>query len=267
MLHDRGKSEFVLSFDFDGTLVGWGEHPPIDAGFFDRLKQWKKEKPVSWGINTGRSIVFALRGIEEADIPLMPDFLIVRERDIFYRGDDGQWVPDIAWNAASDAEHHALFHQHEKQLLSMKQWVEDKTAAMWGVQENEPAGIVASTASEMDWILKNLKDTISRCDGLSYQRNGIYLRFSHQDYHKGTAMAEVAKKLGVSRNETFAMGDGHNDLDMLDLRYAQHIACPSNACSEVKEHVKKEGGFIASNPSGKGAREALDDLHRKISNA
>src|SRR5206468_14315 len=72
---------------------------------------------------------------------------------------------------------------------------------------------------------------------LDYQRNGIYLRFCHADYHKGAALAELARLLDVARENIFAAGDHHNDISMLDGRFAAMPSCPANAIPEVQHAV------------------------------
>ena len=56
--------------------------------------------------------------------------------------------------------------------------------------------------------------------------NTVYLRSCHADYHKGAALAELPRLLEIPREETFAAGDHHNDISMLDGRYAAPYMCP-----------------------------------------
>ena len=55
----------------------------------------------------------------------------------------------------------------------------------------------------------------------------------------------------------FAAGDHHNDISMLDGRYAALSACPANAIDEVKEAVRSAGGWVAEKEYGAGVHEAL----------
>ena len=121
-------------------------------------------------------------------------------REIYLPNKFGRWVGSEDWNKRCEREHHKLFRQCRKVLKRLKQWVEAETAAVWGIQKEEPAGIVASTASEMDMIVRKIDEEIESKTALSYQRNGIYLRFSHKHFHKGTAMLEVARLMGLPIN-------------------------------------------------------------------
>ena len=90
-----------------------------------------------------------------------------------------------------------------------------------------------------------------------YQRNTVYLRFCHADYHKGAALAELSRLLEIPREGIFAAGDHHNDVSMLDGHFAKYPACPANAIPEVKEAVRSAGGYVASKGYGAGVHEAL----------
>ncbi len=254
---------WLLAFDFDGTLVDPDASEPTDPLFFELLHALRSSHQAAWGINTGRSLMHTVEGLIHARFPCLPDFLIVREREIYTANEFGRWIPDDSWNKPCDKAHTKLFRKHRRLLRKIRKWVESETAAVWGIQQGEPDGIVASTASEMDAILAHIDSKIGDIPALSYQRNGVYLRFSHADYHKGTAMREVARQQGITQDRTFAIGDSHNDLDMLDRSMAAHIACPANACPEIRQHVTTHGGYVAKLPASQGVIEALQTLFQQ----
>ena len=249
--------QWLLAFDFDGTLVDPDARPPVDPQFFEVIERLRSSHHACWMINTGRSLLHTVEGLMQARFPFLPDVLIVREREIYRPNEFSRWVADNAWNKSCDKAHKKLFRKQRRVLGGIRKWIEFETAAVWGVQEGEPDGIVASTASEMDGIVAWIDQKIGHVSELSYQRNGIYLRFSHADYHKGTAMREVARQLGLSTDQAFAIGDSHNDLDMLDPAMASRIACPANAVEAVKAQVTARGGYVAQANASQGVVESL----------
>jgi hydroxymethylpyrimidine pyrophosphatase-like HAD family hydrolase len=124
-------------------------------------------------------------------------------------------------------------------------------------------GIVAVDEPELDEICLVIESKRAQQPDIGYHRNGRYLRFSHADFSKGTALQELARLLEVPREHIFAAGDSHNDLPMLDVAIAKNIACPSNALDAVKDHVRERGGFIASRPASEGMMEALGHFFPK----
>ena len=118
-------------------------------------------------------------------------------------------------------------------------------------------GLAAESEEEMDRIADFIRQARAGHPKLDYQRNGVYLRFCHADYHKGATLAELARLLDVARENIFAAGDHHNDVSMLDGRFAAMPSCPANAIPEVQIAVSNAGGYIAQKNHGAGVHEAL----------
>ena len=251
------KTTGVMSFDFDGTLVCPDSDPQLDPDFFEIIKDFREAGWV-WGINTGRSQMQMLSGFMEGKFPFLPDFLVARERELYTPGGMNRWIPIKEWNKQSEKDHKKVYRKSRKFLKKVQGYVEGETGAAWVSEEGDPAGIVATSIEEMAGILEFVDAQIENYKDLGYLRNSIYLRFSHKDYHKGTSLAEIVRRCGVSTDQVFAIGDGHNDLDMLRTEYAEMIACPGNAAEDVKEHVRKQGGYVCQKHASLGVIEAFE---------
>lgn len=246
----------LLSFDFDGTLVCPDSDPQLDPKFFEVIQQ-SREQGLMWGVNTGRSQMQMLSGFMEGNFPFLPDFLIARERELYTPGAMNRWMPVMEWNKRSDKDHKKVYRRARKFIKAVRDHVENTTTARWVTEKGDPAGIVASSVEEMAEILAFIDAQIGEHKDLGYLRNTIYLRFSHKDYHKGSSLAEVARRCGLGKEKVFAIGDGHNDIDMLHRDYAHMIACPANADEEVKQHVREQGGYICNQRASLGVIEAI----------
>jgi hydroxymethylpyrimidine pyrophosphatase-like HAD family hydrolase len=118
-------------------------------------------------------------------------------------------------------------------------------------------GLVAASDEEMDRITEFIEQARANQPKFHYQRNTLYLRFCHADYHKGAALAELGRLIEIPRENIFAAGDHHNDISMLDGKIAAMPACPANAIDEVKDAVSAAGGYVAEKQHGAGVHEAL----------
>jgi hydroxymethylpyrimidine pyrophosphatase-like HAD family hydrolase len=118
-------------------------------------------------------------------------------------------------------------------------------------------GLVAENEEELDRVTEFIDRARATQPKFHYQRNTVYLRFCHADYHKGAALAELSRLLEIPRDDIFAAGDHHNDVSMLDGRFAAFPACPANAIPEVKEAVNAARGYVASENYGAGVHQAL----------
>jgi len=247
----------ILSFDFDGTLHHAAEYPPVPLAFFELIEILREEQDVVWGINTGRSMPQMVEGFIESRFPFLPDWVIAREREVYFPNSFGRWLPETKWNKRCDKEIHGLFKHSKKLLLHLRREVEQHTGAQWIELDGEPAGIISQTEEEMEWIVDHIGPIIGAEPHFSWQRNSIYLRFGHRDFQKGSSLTHVANGYQIPLARRFAIGDSHNDIEMLDPINAGMTACPANAVAAIKEKVASTGGIITRASHGYGAVEAL----------
>jgi HAD superfamily hydrolase (TIGR01484 family) len=247
----------LLSFDFDGTLHFPGENPPVPPEFFQVLRRLRDSHGIVWGINTGRSMPQTVEGIMESQFPFLPDWVVAREREVYFPNQFGRWLPDAAWNKKGDKEIARLFKKLRKLLGRLRREIEDQTGARWIEMDGEPAGIIAQSEDEMEWIVAHIEPLAAAEPHLGWHRNSIYLRFGHRDFQKGSALSHLATRYGLTADRTFAMGDSHNDLEMLDPKHTGMIACPANSVDDIRNKVATAGGLLTRASHGHGAIEAL----------
>ncbi|BCX47702.1 sucrose phosphate synthase [Haloferula helveola] len=251
------KPQWILSFDFDGTLHDPGGRPPVVGAFFEKITELRTERSALWGINTGRSMEHVIEGLIESRFPFAPDWVVAREREIWFPNDYGRWIGDDKWNKECEKAHRKFFRKVRKVLAAIRAEVEEHTGATWVEQAGDPAGLIARTEEEMEWILGRVTELAAPEPLLGWQRNSIYLRFGHKNYQKGSSLRRVAEGFGLGPAQSFAIGDSHNDFEMLSPESAAFIACPGNAVDEVREHVEEVGGHVCAAGHSDGCVEAL----------
>lgn len=247
----------ILSFDFDGTLHDPASDPPVPGAFFELIRSLRARHHAIWGINTGRSLEHTLEGLHESRFPFLPDWIVAREREIHLPHHDGRWLPHHDWNHRCDREIHALFKRARHLLDRIRRDVEQHTGAQWLEMEGEPAGLVSRTEEEMEWIVSHITPLATAEPQLAWQRNSIYLRFGHRGFQKGSSLGEIARIHALPTARCFAIGDSHNDFEMLDPTHAGMAACPANAVPEIRSHIAARGGLVTREPHAEGAIEAL----------
>ena len=247
----------LLSIDFDGTLVSRVSQPVLDARCMELIRDLQKAG-VLFAINTGRSVDLLESGLSDFSFPMRPDFILTSERHVFRPGENGeQWQAFGDWNERGDRAHAELFYSARSVLAEIVDFVNQKTKARLLYHSEGLEGLVASNDEEMDRITAFIEGARENQPKFHYQRNTVYLRFCHADYHKGAALAELARLIEVPRKNIFAAGDHHNDISMLDGAVAAMTACPANAIDEVKNAVQSAGGYIADKDHGAGVYDAL----------
>ena len=247
----------LLSTDFDGTLVAHGSDPVLDRGCMECIEALQAEG-VIWAINTGRSVDLLESGLIDFGFPIHPDFILTSERDIFRAAENGdRWEPFGDWNERVAREHAALFHSARGVLAEVVDFVNHNTKARLLYHSAGLEGLVAENEEELDRVTAFIDRAREKQPKFHYQRNTVYLRFCHADYHKGAALAELSRLLEIQAANIFAAGDHHNDISMLDGKFARFPACPANAIPEVKGAVRSAGGYVAAQNHGAGVHEAL----------
>jgi HAD superfamily hydrolase (TIGR01484 family) len=247
----------LLSTDFDGTLVAHGSDPVLDRGCMECIEKLQEED-VFWAINTGRSVDLLESGLIDFEFPVHPDFILTSERDVFRPSSNGgRWEPFGDWNERVARDHAELFHSAKSVLAEVVDFVNQKTKARLLYHSAGLEGLVAESEEELDRVAEFIEQAREKQPKFHYQRNTVYLRFCHSDYHKGTALAELSRLLEIPREQIFAAGDHYNDISMLDGQFAKYPACPANAIAEVKEAVRSASGYVASKACGAGVHEAL----------
>src|SRR3984893_14586838 len=196
----------LLSTDFDGTLVAHGSDPVLDRACMEHIGKLQADG-VLWAINTGRSVDLLQSGLTDLEFPIHPDFILTSERDVFRpSSSSGNWEPYGDWNERVSREHAKLFQGAESVLAEVVDFVNQKTRARLIYHSAGLEGLVAENEEELERVVRFIDRARAKHPKFHYQRNTVYLRFCHADYHKGAALAELSRLLEIPREEIFAAG-------------------------------------------------------------
>jgi hypothetical protein len=245
----------LISTDFDGTLHSGFESPPIPVDI-ERVIGHLQRRGAKWVINTGRDLSSLMDELGKTPLSIRPDFVVV-EREI-YKLEKSEFVSVEDWNNACTAAHSKLFKEVSPHIPEIQSWVCSRYNAAVYADAYSPFCLIAKTPDDAEAIHDYLSVYCEQIDGLTVMRNDVYARFSHVAYNKGTAMAEIARRLGIAREQVFAAGDHLNDLPMLSKEYAGWLACPVNAIPIVKETVLRQNGYVSRQSHGYGVARGLE---------
>lgn len=246
----------LISTDFDGTIFAEFERPPV-APVLQRVLAEAQRQGVFWVINTGRDLSSLLESLGRSQMPVHPDALVLVEREIYWRR-DSQYVPDAAWNNACDLDHAGLFARVRPLLPALLDRLRRSRRATFYEDAYSPLCVIAESVDEADRIEGDLAEFALRVPGLTVVRNDVYIRFAHEGFDKGSALAEVARRLGLGVDEILAAGDHYNDIPMLDRRRARWLVAPSNGIPVIRDQVLEAGGYVSELPHAYGVAEGIE---------
>jgi len=246
----------LISTDFDGTLHADFENPPVPHDLQELIGDLQQQG-AKWVINTGRDLSSVMEGMARARLTIKPDFLVVVERDIYFH-EATRYEPCADWNHGCKTAHEELFARVREDVPRLVDWVSKRFRAALYEDAFSPFCLIAENNEDANAIQSYLDEYCAGVPALTVVRNDVYARFSHANYNKGTALAEIARQLGVARECIFAAGDHLNDLPMLSGEFARCVAAPDNAVPVVKETVRAQNGYVSHQPWGHGVARALE---------
>ncbi len=245
----------LISTDFDGTLFAEFESPPIPQNLQQLIRELQAGG-AKWIINTGRDMSSLMEALGRAGISIEPDYLVLVEREIHLHK-DSQYLGLEDWNSACSRSHAELFARVQTDLPRIIAWINARFHARIYEDAYSPFCLIAGNNGDADAIHDYLTEYSRSIPHLAVVRNDVYARFSHQAYNKGTALAELTRRLGFTAEHVFAAGDHLNDLPMLSRLHARWLAAPGNAVEEVKDTVRQQHGYVSELSHGNGVADAI----------
>ena len=143
-------------------------------------------------------------------------------------------------------------------FASIEQMIRTSIEVEMLYEDNLPIGLLTVSEEAMELVAEAVRREVAAHPDFSFQRNSVYMRFCHREYHKGSALGELCRLENIPSHHVLAAGDHFNDLSMLDGCYAQMTACPANAIEPVKSAVRKSGGYVAEKTWADGVAEAIE---------
>lgn len=249
----------LIATDLDGTLAGSGSDFMLYPELASRLQTYRERFGAEWVVCTGRS----LNGFESAMQPLMavgiaPKYVVVHHAYIYRLGKRGYW-PHIFWNLG------IRFHVWSSTLYlrgALNEWLRIVRAMTGGVttihHRRNRLCLRFRTEAEAESAAALLRNKANLFKNLRVFHYLLEVDVRTVPFTKGMALSELATRLNILGSEILAIGNGHNDISMLDGTVAGRTGCPVNAEVDVMEVVHKGGGHIATQRGLEGVVEIMD---------
>lgn len=249
--------------DADGTL--FGQRPEFDQfrDFKERVTRIRASYGTVWAVCTGRSLRSFIRIFRPMQVfGIEPDYVIARHAYTYERRDWG-YLPHWIWNAR------VLWLQW-KDRIAIRRAIPRLARAV--IRTNPFARVIHRGPDRLclrfeDEGAAKYGIEILRAEARPLKHLQIFEGSDEVEvrtipFTKGLAVKELARHLGIPEARILVIGDGHNDISMIEMTPPCLTACPANAAPEVVEAVHRTGGHIAEERSLAGVMEALDAYER-----
>jgi HAD superfamily hydrolase (TIGR01484 family) len=244
--------------DADGTLLGRRPEFEQYRAFRVKIDELRTHYRTFWVVCTGRS----LRSFNSVFLPMrtfgiVPDYVIARHAYIYEKIRVG-YKPHWLWNIQ-------VLHLQGQDMWRVRRAIPRLRRAV--LSRNPFARVVFQNAMRIcfkfdDDGAANFGAEIIHREAKPYKHLQVFHHLREVDvrtvpFTKGLAVTELARHLGVPPGQILVVGDGHNDISMMEMHPAIRTACPSNAAAEVIETVHRTGGHIAGTRSLGGVMDIL----------
>lgn len=120
--------------------------------------------------------------------------------------------------------------------------------------------VLAADGQTIKGLSMLLKEYMPNGLGMHCSAGGIDIMPEKID--KSVAVAELAKKLKISLDDSISIGDSGSDLPL--MKTIGYPACPANASENVKELVREKNGYIAKKEYALGVVEILEHYYKRL---
>lgn len=255
----------LVALDLDGTMLG--DDKRLNSGTVELIRE-ASEQGVRFTIATGRMSLGALRYAEElrVNIPIITyNGAVIKNTfsgDIYRecKVPAEQGIEAIQLLRNEPVLRYAFLGE-EVFTDTAHEWT-DRYADLLGVTMNlvtdlrdllvdDPTMLVfmvpVGQASILTQLLKSRLDPVVRITNSA----DWFLDVLHPEASKGLALAQLAERLGIAREEVIAIGDNLNDLEMIE--YAGLGVAVANASDELKDAAD----YVTDAPISRGVEEVI----------
>jgi len=258
----------LIATDLDGTLIGRDDDQEFYVPFRESINQFRRSRNAVWVVSTGRSLksfrkAFLL--MEHWDI--LPDFVIVRHAYI-YSVFRGRYLPHFVWNARIRWQIRTHRNSIHRLLRLWHSQLFDRFDRM-GTVVADPKRLCVqfSRIEDADTAAKFLQEKVRGHSLLNVFRYQSEVDVRVVPSTKGVALVQLCQRLGIGPEHCMAIGDGHNDLALLDPEVVKYVGCPANATSEIVSLVHERKGHIARGEAMEGVMEVLNAFETETVNS
>ncbi len=244
----------LIAVDLDGTSVRYEPRFEIDPVFLDAVRPWLRAGG-EWVMNSDRGLGHMLEIADYLEPADRPRALLSRQKDIYFREPKG-YVSHHDWNQRTNERFRRLFAalrpafaewvaRLETEFEILDRYVEEQAFAFMTTREATPA------------LRRRLTEFVAPWPETRVSGNDQWSFLIHESFSKGRVLQEAARRLEIEPGAIIAVGDGENDLSMLDGTVTGRVGCPANAVAEVKRAVDAAGGLIAQGLEAAGTVEVV----------
>jgi len=248
----------LIALDFDGTSAVYEPQMAMHSGVMNVLAQLR-DKGYGWVLNSDRYTDTLLEIAQRLPVELRPDAVMSAQRFIHTRS-NGSYEPLQPWNESRMELHRDLW-QDISPCFDVWQREIESNFTIRDCVVNDVVFAYMVPAEENESLRLLMSNYIRPWPQAQLSGNHEWSFILHSDFSKAALLKHYCVVLGITTDKIIAVGDGFNDITMLDSGLTPQTGCPSDACPEVITAVRAGGGYVAGCGGPEGTIEVLRFYH------
>jgi hydroxymethylpyrimidine pyrophosphatase-like HAD family hydrolase len=245
----------LIALDLDGTAVRYEPRLEMDPDLMEYISSLR-ERGAAWAMNSDRytdtMIDIAMLLPEEQ----RPAAILSCQRFIHLLNSQGRYAPVSPWNSQQMLLHKSLW---DRIAPHFAQWHEaiarEFTIVAHAINDLVCAYLVSTDQTPP--LRARMRALVQPWPDAQVSGNQEWTFILHAAFSKGRVLGTCAELLGVDPQNIIAVGDGLNDITMLNGSVTRMVGCPGNASPEVVQAVTEAGGVVAEGTAAAGTLHIL----------
>jgi len=246
---------YLIALDLDGTSVRYEPQLEMDPDII-RFLDSVRHAGVVWVMNSDRYTDTMADIARRLSPEHMPEALLSCQRFIHILNGDGMYEPLHAWNNEQMRLHADLWHKLQPKF---GEWQENilRDFTVLDCVVNDLVFAFMAPPEQTPQLRQRLQEYVKDFPDAQVSGNHDWSFILHAAFSKGRVLKRYAEHIGVPAERIIAVGDGVNDITMLDGSVTRLVGCPANASFEVIAAVKAAGGMVAEAEGPQGTLAIL----------
>ncbi len=249
------ESRFLIALDLDGTSVRYDPRLEMDPSIVDYLSGLSSAG-VQWVMNSDRFTDAMIDIAMLLQDHARPKALLSCQRFMYRLDGAGGYAPLRSWNDRQMVLHRDLWGKISPCFRQWDTTIRKKfTVLDCGINDLVFAYMVP--LDEVEPLRALMADFVNPWSDAQISGNHEWTFIVHSAFSKGRLLSAYAETAGVMKDNIIAIGDGLNDLTMLDGSVTGRVGCPANASREIVAAVTAAGGVVADREGPDGTLQIL----------
>ena len=249
------QNKILIALDLDGTSVSYTPHLAMDAELMCYLAS-VKDRGISWVMNSDRYTDTMKDLASYLPAQQKPSALLSCQRFIHLRHDDDGYLPAQEWNSEQITCHSQLWNKISKFFPHWRLAVEAQFEILEYVI-NDLVFAYRVTPDQTPALRRLMEQFIEEVPEAQVSGNKDWTFILHASFSKAKVLKKCAELLDVALHQVIAIGDGMNDMTMLNGDVTKLVGCPANASPEVVRVVRQAGGIVSQKHEAAGTLDII----------